>query len=170
VDDSNKVLSMTSREESYPSFESALRVGKVVAADQEGKIFVDYSGNQKGPILARLTSSARENLRLESYAGREVLLGFEDDAPLCPIIIDTLHSTIDGREVPLNETAEADAPKRVHTTPKRLTLEAEEEVVLRCGDGSITITSAGKVLIKGKYLVSRSSGTNSIKGSSVRIN
>ena len=41
---------------------------------------------------------------------------------------------------------------------------------LRCGKASITLTRAGKVLIRGAYLLSRSSGVNRIKGGSVQIN
>ena len=42
--------------------------------------------------------------------------------------------------------------------------------MLRCGKASITLTREGKVLIKGAYLSSRSSGVNRIKGGSVQIN
>jgi hypothetical protein len=47
---------------------------------------------------------------------------------------------------------------------------AKEELVLRCGKASITLTKAGKVMIKGSYLLSRSSGVNRIKGGSVQLN
>jgi hypothetical protein len=53
---------------------------------------------------------------------------------------------------------------------ERVTLEANSEIVLRCGKASITLTRAGKVLITGEYLLSRSSGPNRIKGGSVQIN
>jgi hypothetical protein len=53
---------------------------------------------------------------------------------------------------------------------KRVTFDAREEIVLRCGKASITLTKAGKVLIRGAYLLNRSSGVNRIKGGSVQIN
>jgi hypothetical protein len=53
---------------------------------------------------------------------------------------------------------------------QRLVLRAEQEIVLECGDASITLTNAGKVLIRGAYLSSRSSGVHRIKGASVDIN
>ena len=53
---------------------------------------------------------------------------------------------------------------------QRLVLSAEREVTLRCGEASITLTRAGKVLISGTYVVSRSSGYNKIKGAAVDIN
>jgi hypothetical protein len=52
----------------------------------------------------------------------------------------------------------------------KLVLRAEKEIVLHCGESSITLTRAGKVLIRGAYLLSRASGLNRIKGGSVHIN
>ena len=51
-----------------------------------------------------------------------------------------------------------------------LQLTAEREIVLRCGKASITLTRAGKVLIRGEYIFSRSTGVNKIKGGSVQLN
>ena len=53
---------------------------------------------------------------------------------------------------------------------ERLVFTAKKEIVLRCGKASITLTRAGKILIRGAYLLSRSSGVNRIKGGSVKIN
>ena len=53
---------------------------------------------------------------------------------------------------------------------KRVTFDAKEQIVLRCGKSSITLTRAGKILIRGAYLLNRSSGVNRIKGGSVQIN
>jgi hypothetical protein len=58
----------------------------------------------------------------------------------------------------------------VQQDDERLVLRAEREITLRCGDASITLTRAGKVIIKGRYVVSRSSGCNKIKGAAVEIN
>lgn len=53
---------------------------------------------------------------------------------------------------------------------ERLVLKAGREIVLQCGKASITLTSAGKVIIRGAYVLSRSSGVNRIVGGSVQIN
>ena len=47
---------------------------------------------------------------------------------------------------------------------------ARKQLTLRCGKSSITLTAAGKIIIRGKYIVSRSSGVHRIKGGSVQIN
>ena len=49
-------------------------------------------------------------------------------------------------------------------------VDAREQLVLRCGKARITLTSAGKVLIEGAYISSRSTGVNRIKGGSVQLN
>jgi len=84
------------------------------------------------------------------------------------------------RPIVVGVIQESPAPVQAHSAPPqavsvqvdgdRLLLSAEREVVLQCGDASITLTRAGKVLIKGKYVVSRSSGYNKIKGAAVDIN
>ena len=62
------------------------------------------------------------------------------------------------------------AQVEVDTDGERLVVSAKEEIVLRCGAASITLTKAGKVLIRGTYVLSRSSGVNRVKGGSVQLN
>jgi hypothetical protein len=59
---------------------------------------------------------------------------------------------------------------KIEVEGKRVVLSAADEIVLRCGKSSITLTRAGKVVIRGAYLLSRASGVNRIKGASVQIN
>lgn len=54
--------------------------------------------------------------------------------------------------------------------PDEVILEAKKGLTLKCGEGSITIREDGKILIKGKDLVSHATRTNRIKGGSVQIN
>ncbi|WP_431261983.1 DUF6484 domain-containing protein [Roseateles chitinivorans] len=53
---------------------------------------------------------------------------------------------------------------------ERVVLNGAKQVELRCGEASIVLTAAGKILIKGTYVLSRSSGANRIKGAFVDIN
>lgn len=53
---------------------------------------------------------------------------------------------------------------------ERLVLRADQGIELRCGSASIVLTQAGKVLIQGDYVLSRSRGANRIKGACVDIN
>jgi hypothetical protein len=52
----------------------------------------------------------------------------------------------------------------------RMVVSAKEQMVLQCGKASITLTKAGKVLIQGSYVSSRSTGVNRVKGGSVHLN
>jgi hypothetical protein len=53
---------------------------------------------------------------------------------------------------------------------RRVVVEATREIVLRCGKASITLTRAGKIILRGTHVVSRSSGANRVQGSQVKIN
>ena len=53
--------------------------------------------------------------------------------------------------------------------PSQLVIEARNGLTLKCGSGSITIREDGKILIKGKDLVSHATRMNRIKGGSVQI-
>lgn len=54
--------------------------------------------------------------------------------------------------------------------PDELVLEAKHSLTLRVGEGTITIREDGKILIKGKDLVSHAQRLNRIKGGAVSIN
>lgn len=58
----------------------------------------------------------------------------------------------------------------VSVDDQRIHLRAGREIVLECGAASITLTRAGKVIIKGVHVVSSSSGANRIKGAVIDIN
>jgi hypothetical protein len=53
---------------------------------------------------------------------------------------------------------------------RRVVLEAKTEVVLRCGEGTITLGADGKVTIRGVDVVSSAQRTQRIRGGAVRIN
>jgi hypothetical protein len=148
-----------------------VRVGKIVSLDESGQVLVDFPGNTQGPVAARLTSSIKSKLLNQTAsADKEVLLAFEDNNPEFPIIIDALYSLVDEITNTPTIALETEKPTDITIDGKRVTFDAKEEIVLRCGKASITLTRAGKVLIRGAYLLNRSSGVNRIKGGSVQIN
>jgi hypothetical protein len=53
---------------------------------------------------------------------------------------------------------------------KQVSIEGAEEVTFKCGKASITLTKSGKILIRGTYLLNRSTGVNRIMGGSVQVN
>ena len=58
----------------------------------------------------------------------------------------------------------------IDQAPEELVVIATKQLTFRCGESSITLTAAGKIILRGKYIVSRSSGVQRIKGGSVQIN
>jgi hypothetical protein len=110
--------------------------------------------------------TARTTLPLKrAMIGRDVVLVFDGGNVQAPIIMGVLEAQ------PLVEGARAPEPGvTIHADGERHVIEAEREIVLRCGDASITLTRAGKVIIKGNYILSRSTGYNKIKGAAIDIN
>jgi hypothetical protein len=98
------------------------------------------------------------------HIGRQVVLIFENGDSRRPIIVGLLKST---QAWPLPEQP---GQVEVDADGERLIVSAREQLVLRCGKASITLTKAGKVLIQGAYVSNRSSGVMRIKGGSVQIN
>jgi hypothetical protein len=103
---------------------------------------------------------------LRSQIGSTVVLVFEHGDPRRPIVVGVL---LERRPI-LVDPAPGPSLVSKQADDDRLVMSAEREIVLRCGDASITLTRAGKVIIKGTYVVSRSSGYNKIKGAAVDIN
>ena len=140
-------------------------IGKVVTCDASGAVTVDYPDNPADrPLFA-----ASIALISADDINKDVALMFEADNPLRPIIMGRLQRTAKQEEKIPAEAISTEV-KDVQLDGKRLTFTAEQEIVLRCGEASITLTRAGKVIIRGEYLLSRSTGTNRIKGGSVQIN
>lgn len=135
-------------------------IGTVMGWDQTGYPLVDFPSNSSDRFL-----TARTLVPLDKGAvGRDVALVFVEGDHRWPLVIGLIRPPegVSQAESRQHVVAEADGDRLVFT--------AEKEIVLRCGQASITLTRAGKVLIRGAYLLSRSSGVNRIKGGSVQIN
>lgn len=94
-------------------------------------------------------------------AGCRVVVGFEGSDPARPVIVGRLQAV--PAELPAALT---------HCTVdgERVSIQAQRQIELRCGEASIVLTRAGKVLIKGNFVLTRSRGANKIKGAYVDIN
>ena len=124
------------------------------------------------------------------HIGRQVALMFVSGELNQPIIVGLIHSplyalldnlsiagtenTVDADTVlfesPLPAKEKRDSSETLQIDGKRILIEGQEEITLSCGEASITLTKAGKILIRGTYLQSRSSGVNRILGGSVQVN
>ena len=135
-----------------------LIVGRLVGWDRFANPLVIFHGIQEPGVPAR-SAVALSN----AHAGREVVLMFEKGANDAPIILGLIEKPVASPDKPVQ-------PDKTEIDGKTLRLTAEKEIVLRCGDASITLTRAGKIIIRGAYVLSRSSGVNRITGGVVHIN
>jgi hypothetical protein len=148
---------------------NGIQTGKVARIEDDGSVWVDYSGILTGPFRARLTGTIADRLRaVKETDYPPVILAFEANDPQRPIILDVLCETL--KDAPISVDVNRDDVDDVRIDGYRVTFDASKEIVLRCGKSSITLTRAGKVLIRGAYLLNRSSGVNRIKGGAVQIN
>ena len=135
-------------------------IGVLMGFDDGGAPLVVFPGN-----LVEQAVPARTTAKLErDHVGAKVALMFEHGDPARPLVMGRiLHA-----EVALGPAGN----RRFQATvdDQRVELKAEREIVLRCGKASITLTRAGKILLRGAYLFSRSTGVNKIKGGSIQLN
>ncbi|MBK5964166.1 hypothetical protein CCR95_08730 [Thiocystis minor] len=136
-------------------------IGEVIAITQEGRTpLVLYPGQ---PGTAALPARTVVDLH-GAHLGHRVTLMFEGGDPVKPIVMGVLRERA-GWPLP-----ERPGQVEIDADGERLLVNAKEQLVLRCGKASITLTKAGKVLIQGDYVLSRSAGVNRIKGGSVQLN
>mgnify|MGYP003954104661 CR=1 FL=1 len=133
-------------------------IGRLAGLNKSGSGRVEFEGSLSAkPITARsLVPLGKEQV------GREVALQFEEGNPAKPIIMGFLYRP--------ESTQAVQKPVSVEIDGEALRFKADKEIILQCGKASLTLTRAGKILLRGTYVVSRSSGANKIKGGSVEIN
>jgi hypothetical protein len=145
---------------------SGAQIGFLKGVGNSGSILVECPAVAPGQALpARSTVPVAEQ-----DIGRQVVLLFEQSDVGKPIIMGLLQEPTSSPTDNGPETIARNGTLTVEQNGERLVLSADREIVLRCGKASLTLTRAGKILIRGAYLLSRSSGVLRIKGGSVQIN
>jgi hypothetical protein len=144
---------------------------RLVALDERGRAWVldeldePAAGERRDPrSKARL---ARSTVPLGAeQVGREVLVCRANRAGE-PVIVGVLVEP--GAAGAADETG-PDRNLELVVERRRVVLSAKTELVLRCGEGSITLSADGKVTIRGVDVVSSATRTQRIRGGAVRIN
>jgi hypothetical protein len=136
-------------------------IGRIVGIGADGAPIVDFPENPAGEPIPAMATALYD---IES-AGRNVALMFISGDLSRPLAIGIVAHPSG------NEAVDASAPAaKADEPPDCLTLAATREIVLACGRASIVLTRAGKVLLRGTYVSSRSTGMQRIIGASVNIN
>ena len=161
--DGTELLDSAIAETSVPETEAPLitgvLIGELIAMKDDGRTpLVLYPGQVGTAALA-----ARSVVDLHgAHIGSSVVLMFESGDPGRPVVMGVL------READSWSLEERPAEVEVDADGERMIVTAKEQLVLRCGKASITLTKAGKILIEGGYVLSRSLGANRIKGGRCR--
>jgi uncharacterized protein DUF6484 len=147
-----------------------LRSGHIVGVTSSGEALVDYPGNSGGPLQAR-SVVALDLAEVSDPEPLPVLLFFERPGFGSPIILGVIHSTIHAPRPREASDLRAPGPTReILVDGKTFQVDADQEIVLRCGASSLSLKRNGKIVLKGVEIISRASEANKIRGAIVRIN
>jgi hypothetical protein len=137
--------------EAWATARASVVSGEVVRRTADGELFVDHPRNALGPLPAR-------TLIEDVQEGATVLLAFDQGNPALPIILGILY-----------DRARAQS-RTLHLKASRILLEAQDELLMRCGEAAFEARKDGKVQVKGRDVVSRAVRTNKVRGATVLIN
>lgn len=145
------------------------RVG-AVAGVIEGAPLVSWPGHAGAPVRARSAVRLAPDALLAAAAERRgAVLVFEEGDPARPILVGLLEPETPLLDALLGAPAEA-LPDLAEVDGRRVVVEGKDEVVLRCGQASITLRRNGRVVIRGVQLETRARGLQRITGGKVEIN
>lgn len=145
---------------------TGVTIGRVADVDKMGCVTIAYESAALGRSPRQATSMIALTARDQ---GRRAVIAFGDGRPESPIVLGLVQEPLDE----LLAVTRGDANRQemdAQVDDERIELKAEREIVLRCGESSITLHKDGRILIRGKHIVSRASGPNRIKGSSIQLN
>lgn len=135
-------------------------VGNLIGLADDGGFLVQFPGNPSEQPAQALAVVAI----CEQDVGRAVALSFVAGNIQQPLILGFIRATANEVESISHQTFE------IQQDGQRLVISAEQELVLKCGESTITLTKDGKITVRGKQLLSRAEGMNRIKGGAVQIN
>ncbi len=156
-------------------------LGRIVQLDDEGRIQVETNLGPE-PVESLLAIPLDRELILALIeAEHPVVVSFQQGDPLRPIIVGLLQPPMALRKCESGHSAHAEPEPQEPPGPqpfvieadvdgRRVELKAQDELVLRCGEASVTLRRNGRVIVRGTHVETYSTGVNRIKGGQVRIN
>ena len=148
-----------------PEKVDGIALGTLIAFADNGDALVniDYFGfkNLSAQTLVELN---------HSHLTLQVALGFQAGNPYRPIVLGLLHQAKNEKEAIAHEIQPSQQELVITQQGKRITIEAEQELELRCGEAVILLTADGHIQLRGGYITSHADATQRIRGGSVQIN
>ncbi len=129
--------------------------------DDDDRVLIRFPGPPDEVVAARSVIGLSP-----SHVGASLVVAFEHGDRHRPIVLGVLQERVLAADA---LKGQAELAWR-EDGEEHVVLSAKRQITLRCGEASITLTHAGKVIIKGAHVVSRSTGHNKIKGAVVDIN
>lgn len=129
-----------------------IELARILAVDDQGMATIGFAAAQ---IAGTQRAMSTGHLAPDSV-GRLAAIMFIQGDRRRPLIIGLLPAHL---SVPLGPSSSP------HTV-----IEAQEALVLQCGESSLTLQRDGRVVVRGKNIVSYASSTNRIRGAVVQLN
>jgi hypothetical protein len=129
-------------------------IGIFLGFGDEGPLVVFEGNVQDKAVPARSLTELKADM-----IGTEVALLFQEGDPRRPLIVGRL---VDSGRKP--------AVAQVVRKGETVRITSDDRLELRCGKATIVMEKDGHITIRGTYLTSQASVTNSIRGGSVNLN
>ncbi|PCE33257.1 DUF6484 domain-containing protein [Burkholderia ubonensis] len=137
-----------------PRGNDEITLGAIASVSADGNVFVDYPDNPVGRALHAVCAA-----RIEATAvGRRVALLFVQGDPARPIVLGLI------RQASVSNGVSAEIING------SVVFHSAHELSFRCGASSLSMSSDGRVVVRGKYIASYADGTQRIRGATVEIN
>ena len=140
--------------------------GHLTGLDDEGRLLFQPEGSTDAPVAVAIGIELSDGTLLKAARqNRRALVVRTTDATPRLVLVGLVRERI--------------ATKAISARPgtleegmngETLKLTAERDIVLQCGQASITLRRDGKIEVKGTNVLSASRGPNRIKGASIALN
>ena len=137
-------------------------MGRLIRRHAAPAAGIDYGGIVVARLLGMLDGGRSPLVVLPEPAGASGLRARSIVDLHRPIVMGVLRHDDDDPATP--------APLEVRYDGGRVLLEADTELVLRCGLSRITLRRDGHVEVQGETILTRASGANRLQGGSVQLN
>lgn len=140
--------------------------GHLTGVDDEGRILFQREGSLEPPVPVAIGIEIPDGalMRAARRQQRALVLRTEDSNPRW-VLTGLLRERISTKAL----TARP-GTLEVGIDGETLVLSAEREIVLRCGEASLTLRRDGKVVLSGTHILSQSQGPQRIKGATIALN